>query len=63
VAHIRRFIEISLIMREADRDSFEGAARRCYGDARLSWHGNIIWVKSPLGPGHGAHCDETAARS
>lgn len=43
-----RWIEVGLRTGAADRQKFEAAARRCYRAAGLPWHGNVVWVPSPL---------------
>jgi hypothetical protein len=43
-----RWIKTGLRMGPADRPAFEAAARRCYLYAHVPWHGNVIWVSSPL---------------
>lgn len=40
--------EIGLHTGQADRPTFEAAARRCYEYAGVPWHGNVVWVSSPL---------------
>ena len=43
-----QWIEVGLRLGAADRPKFEGAAKRCYEAAGIPWHGNVIWVSSPL---------------
>jgi hypothetical protein len=43
-----KWIEIGLRTGPADRAKFEAAVARCYKAANLPWHGNVIWVPSPL---------------
>jgi len=43
-----KWIEIGLRTGPADRAKFEAAVARCYKAANLPWHGNMIWVPSPL---------------
>jgi hypothetical protein len=40
--------EEDLHVGEAHRLVFEEAARECYELARIPWHGNVVWVSSPL---------------
>lgn len=46
--HAQRWVDISLRTTPADRAVFEAGARSCYRYAGLPWHGNIIWVASPM---------------
>lgn len=43
-----KWIEIGLRTGAADRPAFEAAARECYRYAGIPWHGNVVWVPSPL---------------
>ena len=43
-----RWIEAGLRTGAADRPKFEAAAERCYRAAGLRWHGNVVWVPSPI---------------
>ncbi len=43
-----KWIKIGLETSPADRDMFESACRRCYDAASIPWHGNVVWVDSPL---------------
>jgi len=43
-----KWIEIGLRTGKADRERFESAARRCYEHAGIPWHGNVVWVLSPI---------------
>ncbi len=43
-----RWIEIGLRTGPANRPKFEVAAKRCYEAAGLPWHGNVVWVSSPI---------------
>ena len=47
-AHVEEWIEVGLRTGPADRPAFEEAVRRCYEYAQISWHGNVVWVDSPL---------------
>jgi hypothetical protein len=46
--HAARWIETSLATGPAERRAFEEAARRCYVYAGIPWHGNVVWMSSPL---------------
>ena len=43
-----KWIEIGLTTGPADREKFAAAAEKCYKFAGLPWHGNIVWVSSPI---------------
>lgn len=43
-----KWIEIGLCTAPADRLKFTRAAARCYEFADIEWHGNVIWVSSPM---------------
>jgi hypothetical protein len=43
-----KWIEIGLRTGPADRTRFEAAAEKCYRYAGIPWHGNVVWVSSPL---------------
>src|SRR4051795_5078832 len=43
-----RWIDIGLRTGPADRERFEAAVRKCYGFVDIPWHGNVVWVSSPL---------------
>ena len=43
-----KWIEIGLRTGPADRERFEAAAAKCYRYAGIPWHGNVVWVPSPL---------------
>jgi hypothetical protein len=43
-----RWIEIGLCTGAADRPKFEAAVQKCYQAAGLTWHGNVVWVSSPM---------------
>ena len=43
-----KWIEIGLRTGAADRERFEAACAECYRYAGLTWHGNVVWVPSPL---------------
>src|SRR3990167_539743 len=45
---VEKWTAIGLCTEEADRATFEDAARRCYGYAGLQPPKRIIWVESPL---------------
>jgi hypothetical protein len=47
-AHAGRWTRTGLCTGLADRPAFEAAARRWYEHAQLPWHGNVVWVGSPL---------------
>jgi hypothetical protein len=47
-AHADKWMAIGLHTGAADRPAFEAAARKCYEYAQIPWHGNVIWVGSPL---------------
>jgi hypothetical protein len=47
-SHADRWVDIGLRTGPADRPAFEAAAQRCYKAAGLPWHGNVVWVGSPL---------------
>src|SRR5574340_107661 len=42
------WIEVGLRTGAADRPKFEKAVEQCYRAAGLSWHGNVVWVPSPI---------------
>jgi hypothetical protein len=46
--HAARWIKTSLATGPAERRAFEEAARRCYVYAGIPWHGNVVWMSSPL---------------
>jgi hypothetical protein len=46
--HVDAWIAIGLRTGPADRAAFEAAARRCHEYAQIPWHGNVVWVDSPL---------------
>ena len=43
-----KWIEVGLRTGNADREKFERAAQKCYAAANIPWHGNVIWVPSPI---------------
>ncbi len=43
-----KWIEIGLRTGYADRPRFETAVEKCYRYADIPWHGNVVWVSSPL---------------
>ena len=43
-----KWIEIGLRTGDADRQKFERAAEKCYSAAGIPWHGNVVWVPSPI---------------
>src|SRR5574337_1327929 len=43
-----RWISVGLRTGAADRPKFEKAAEQCYRATGLSWHGNVVWVPSPI---------------
>ena len=43
-----KWIEIGLRTGNADRAKFEESAKKCYEFAGIPWHGNVVWVSSPL---------------
>jgi hypothetical protein len=47
-AHAARWIGIGLATAPAERRAFEEAARRCHVYAGVPWHGNVVWMNSPL---------------
>lgn len=55
-AHAQRWVDVSLRTTPADRSVFEAAARSCYAYAGLPWHGNVVWVASPMSLYLAARC-------
>jgi hypothetical protein len=47
-AHVDAWIEAALRTSAISRRPFTKAARRCHELAGLPWHGNVVWVSSPL---------------
>jgi hypothetical protein len=45
----RKRIANCLRIGATDHATFEAAARRCYEYAEIPWHGNVVWVSSPVG--------------
>src|SRR5574337_368953 len=43
-----KWISVGLRTGAADRPKFEKAAEQCYLASNLSWHGNVVWVPSPI---------------
>src|SRR5574337_740900 len=43
-----KWISVGLRTGAADRHKFEKAAEQCYLASNLSWHGNVVWVPSPI---------------
>ena len=43
-----KWIEIGLRTGKADRQLFQESARKCYEFAGIPWHGNVVWVPSPI---------------
>lgn len=43
-----KWIKIGLCTEPADRPKFTRAAKLCYEFANIEWHGNVVWVSSPL---------------
>src|SRR5574337_1572499 len=43
-----KWISVGLRTGAADRPKFEKAAEQCYRAAGLPWHGNVVWVPSPI---------------
>src|SRR5574337_1198330 len=43
-----KWISVGLRTGAADRPSFEKAAEQCYRISGLPWHGNVVWVPSPI---------------
>ena len=46
--YAQAWIERVLTCGPADRASVEDGIRRCYAAAGIPWHGNVVWVRSPL---------------
>ena len=44
----QEWIKRGLSCEPADRATFEAACQRCYEYAGLKWHGNVVWVGSPI---------------
>src|SRR5574337_380479 len=43
-----KWISVGLRTGAADRPKFEKSAEQCYLASNLSWHGNVVWVPSPI---------------
>src|SRR5574337_1277175 len=43
-----KWISVGLRTGAADRPKFEKAAEQCDLASNLSWHGNVVWVPSPI---------------
>lgn len=59
--HADLWIERGMSTEPADRARVEDGLRRCYEYAGIPWHGNVVWVGSPLVAAGRGHADTSAS--